>query len=235
MITINDIKIADLGYVINLDKRTDRLDKINQQMVDFNIKGVNRLSATDTLDSGPLNCKESHYRTYEEFLKTDGEVLLVLEDDCLFLDPLKLDTELILNNINNTDWDLFWLGCRNRRTPIPFKNKTYKVSSVSHAQSYLIKRELCEYLLENYPIDSHLTTAIDELLCLAIYGYDVTTNPNSVNFYQLDSPITELPTIFTSLCYEKSLTSQFASYSDLWHMDVDYTEYIKNSHPIINE
>lgn len=235
MVTINNIKIADLGYVINLDKRTDRLEKINQQMVDFNIKGVTRLSATDTLNSGPLNCKQSHYRAYEEFLKTDGEVLLVLEDDCQFLDPIHLETETIFNNINNTDWDLFWLGCRNRRTPILYKNKTYKVSSVSHAQSYLIKREMCEYLLKTYPMKSHLTTAIDELLCLSVYGYDVTTNPSIVGFYQLDSPIDKLPTMFTSLCYEKSLTTQYASYSDLWHMEVDYTDYIKSSHPKINE
>ena len=91
---------------------------------------------------------------------------------------------------------------------------------------------MCEYILKTYPIDSHVTTAIDELLCLLIYGYDVTTDPNKFNFYQLDSPISELPTMFTSLCYEKPLSSQFASYSDLQNMEVDYTEYIKNSHPI---
>lgn len=235
MVTINNCKIADVGYVINLDKRTDRMLKMSEQFLDLNIKGVSRFSAIDNLNSGPLNCKQSHYRVYEEFLKTDKEVLLVLEDDCLFLNPLKFDYEEIFNEINSTDWDLYWLGCRNRRSPIFYKNKSYKVSSVSHAQSYLIKRNMCEYILKTYPINSHTILAIDELLCLLIYGYDVTTDPNKFNFYQLDSPINELPTMFTSLCYEKPLSSQFASYSDLQNMEVDYTEYIKNSHPINHE
>jgi hypothetical protein len=91
---------------------------------------------------------------------------------------------------------------------------------------------MCEYLLENYPINSHIATAIDELLCLSIFGFDVTTDPNKFNFYQLDNPLNDLPTIFTSLCYEKSLTTQYASYSDLSNTQVDYEYYIKSSHPI---
>ena len=232
MVSINKVKIADVGYVINLDKRTDRLENIQTQFDDLNITGVQRFSAVDNLGSGPLNCKQSHYRVYEEFLKTDREVLLVFEDDCLFLDPLKTEYEKIINDIYSTDWDLYWLGCRNRRWPIHYKNKSYKVSSVSHTQSYLIKRNMCEYLLENYPINSHVTTAIDELLCLSIFGFDVTTDPNKFNFYQLDNPLNDLPTIFTSLCYEKSLTTQYASYSDLSNTQVDYEYYIKSSHPI---
>ena len=232
MITINNCKIADIGYVINLDRRTDRMVKMKEQFIDLNIEGVLRFPAINNLDSGPLNCKKSHYRVYEEFLKTDKEILLVLEDDCLFLDSMKFEYEEIFNQINSTDWDIYWLGCRNRRSPIFYKNNSYKVSSVSHAQSYLITRNMCEYILKTYPINSLTNTAIDELLCLLIYGYDVTTNPNKFNFYQLSSPVNELPTIFTSLCYKKPLSSQFASYSDLQNREVDYTDYIKNSHPI---
>jgi GR25 family glycosyltransferase involved in LPS biosynthesis len=235
MVSINKLKIADVSYVINLDKRIDRLKNIQKQFYELNIEGVQRFSAIDNLGSGPLNCKQSHYKVYEEFLKTDGDVLLVLEDDCLFLDPLKFNYNEIVNEINSTDWDLYWLGCRNRRSPVFYKNKSYKVSSVSHAQSYLIKRNLCEYILKTYPINIHLNTAIDELLCLLIYGYEVTSDPNKFNFYQLDNPLNHLPTIFTSLCYEKSLSSQYASYSDLQNMEVNYTEYIKNSHPVNNE
>lgn len=231
MVNINKVKIADIGYVINLDKRIDRLENIQKQFDELNITGVHRFSAVDNLGSGPLNCKQSHYILYEKFLNTDSEVLLILEDDCLFLDPLKEDYEEIINDIYSTDWDLYWLGCRNRRYPVHYKNKSYKVSSVSHTQSYLIKRNMCEYILKNYPINSYTTIAIDELLCLSIYGFDVTTNPNRFNFYKLDNPLNDLTTIFTSLCYEKPLTTQYASYSDLWQMDVDYSDYIKSSHP----
>ena len=233
MVTINDIKISDVGYFINLDKRKDRLEKITNQFNDLNIIGVERFSANSSTDSGPTNCKISHYSLFEKFLKTEGKVLLVLEDDCLFLDNFKFNHKDILNDINLTEWDLFWLGCRNRRTPIKHTNNTLKVSSVSHAQSYLIKRNLCEHILTTYPVNEYSTTAIDELLCLLVYGEEVVKNPKKFNFYDLDSPITQLPTYFTSLCYKEALTTQYQSYSDLWYNNVDYEEYIKNSYPTI--
>lgn len=231
MVSINNKKIADIGFVINLDKRVDRLKIINEQLSAYNINGVERFSAITNLSSGPLNCKKSHFTIYEKFLETDSEVLLVLEDDCKFLDFFKEDYNSIIDDIYSVEWDLFWLGCRNRRRPLLYKNNTYKVSSVSHAQSYLIKRNMCEYILNNYPINKFNNVAIDELLCLSVYGSEVVSNPDSVNFYKLNSPIEELPTHFTSLCYKKPLSTQYPSFSDLWNMNVDYESYIKSSHP----
>jgi len=234
MVKINDIKIADIGFYINLDKREDRKEKIESQLTELNIKGVNRFSAFDKYESNTVNCKKSHYLLYEELLKTDFETLLVLEDDCLFLDIFKNEYEKIFNDINNTDWDLFWLGCRNRRDPIFYKNNCYRVSSVSHAQSYLIKRNFCEYVLNTYSIEDYTSTISDELLCLAVYGEDVVKYPNKYNFYNLDQPLDVIPTNYISLCYEKSLTTQYASYSDLWHSFVNYEQYIINSFPTNN-
>jgi GR25 family glycosyltransferase involved in LPS biosynthesis len=231
MITIENLKFADYGFFINLDTRTDRFEKITTQLAEIELNGVQRQSAYSLTDSGPTNCKHSHYSVFEEFLKTDGNTLLVLEDDCLFLDNFKNNYTNIIDDINNTDWDLFWLGCRNRRTPKKYKNNTYKVSSVSHAQSYLIKRNLCEHILQNYPINQHTPIAIDELLCLMVYGSDVVEYPEKYNFYDLDSPIDVLPTKFTALCYKEALTTQYASYSDLSKFNVDYEEYITSSYP----
>lgn len=235
MVTCNNIKIADIGYYINLDKRIDRKEKIESQFKELCITGIDRFSAYDVYNSGPMNCKKSHYLLYEEFLKTGYETLLVLEDDCLFLDYFKQNYESIFKEINNTKWDLFWLGCRNRRWPLHHNGKCYKVSSVSHTQSYLIKKDFCKFILETYPIEKYLTTAIDELLCLSIYGENVVRDPNNYDFYNLDQPLEVLPTEYISLCYEKPLTTQYASYSDLWSTNVDYESYIANSFPIKND
>lgn len=235
MVSINNIKISDLGYYINLDKRTDRKEKLENQLQKLNIIGVNRFSAFSQYNSGPTNCKKSHYLLYEELLKSDYDTLLVLEDDCLFLEYFEEKNEEILKDIYSIDWDLFWLGCRNRRSPKYYQNKCYKVSSVSHAQSYIIKRRLCEHVLNTYPIEKYGTTAVDELLCLSVYGEEVVRDPHKYNFYNLDQPLDILPTQFISLCYEKPLTTQYASYSDLWLTLVDYEEYIKNSFPVKND
>jgi hypothetical protein len=231
MVTIDGIKIADIGFYINLDERTDRKERIEKQLEDFNIKGVERLSGFTDTGANTLNCKKSHYETYKKLMESEHETVLVLEDDCLFLDVLKERKTEIFNDINNTDWDLFWLGCRNRRNPIFYKNNCYRISSVSYAQSYLIKKKFAKYVYETFPITDHVATISDETLCLAAYGYDVMTDPSKFNFYELDQPLDVLTPEWISLCYQYPLTTQYASYSNLWHIDVDYSEYIKGSHP----
>ena len=89
MVTFNDVKIADVGYYINLDSRVDRKDNIESQFNKFNIKGVNRFSAFSSYSSNPSNCKKSHYQLFELFLHSNYNTMLVLEDDCKFLDFLK--------------------------------------------------------------------------------------------------------------------------------------------------
>jgi hypothetical protein len=234
MVLFNNKKIADVGYYINLDKRSDRKKIMDDQFLEFNIQGVNRYSAASNLESLPSNCKKSHYNLFEMFVSSENEVMLVLEDDCKFLEFLKNESDEIFDKILNTEWDLFWLGCRNRRQVKPHKNNCYFVSSVSHTQSYLITKKYAKYILENFPLtpeDKLRSTAIDELLCLSIYGSDVTKTPNKYDFYNLPQPLDVLKTYYTSLCYEKSLTTQYSSYSDLWGYVTDWETYITSSFP----
>jgi hypothetical protein len=233
MIKFNEIKIADIGFYINLDKREDRKEKIENQLKDFNISGVERHSAFSEYNSNTLNCKRSHLQLFQKLLETDFETLLVLEDDCLFLDVLKNEGDKIFNDINNTNWDIFWLGCRNRRTPIKDINNCLQVSSVSYAQSYLIKRDFCKFIIDNFSeinVFSQPATP-DELLSLAPYGIDVVMNPSKYNYYELDQPLDVLPTIYKALCYKEGLTTQYSSYSDLWFFTPNYEEYIKQGFP----
>jgi GR25 family glycosyltransferase involved in LPS biosynthesis len=233
MVKFNDIKIADIGFYINLDKREDRKEKIESQLIDFNITGVERHSAFSEYDSNTLNCKRSHLQLMEKLLETDFETLLILEDDCLFLDILKENGDEIFNDINNTEWDVFWLGCRNRRNPIKYKNNCYQVSSVSYAQSYLIKRDFCKFIIDNFSENNFFgqPSTPDELLSLAPYGVDVVIHPDKYNYYNLDQPLDVLPTIYKAMCYKYVLTTQYPSYSDLWFFDVNYEEYIKQGMP----
>ena len=234
MISFNGKKIADIGYYINLDKRTDRKEIIEEQLTKFNIQGVERFSAVDSTPTATVNCKRSHFELYQKLVDSEHEILLVLEDDCKFMDFLIEESDQIFDDINNTDWDVFWLGCRNRRNPILYKNNCYVVSSASHAQSYLIKKDFAKHLLETYPVyphDNHNNLLPDELLTLAVYGKEVTTSPNSFDFYNLDQPLDVLPTVYKGLTYEKSLSTQYSSHSDLWGYVTNWEEYIIRSHP----
>jgi len=233
MIKFKNIKIADIGFYINLDKRTDRKEKIEFQLDEFKFSGVERFSAFNEYDANTLNCKRSHLMLMKKLLDSNFETLLVLEDDCKFLDILKSEGEKIFNDINNTDWDLFWLGCRNRKETIKYKNNCYQVSSVSYAQSYLIKRNMCEFIINNFYDDNFHRQPVtpDELLTLSPYGVDVVLNPEKYSFYNLEQPLNSLSVNFKHLCYKQPLTTQYVSYSDLWKSEVNYEEYIKKGYP----
>jgi hypothetical protein len=182
MVTIDNIKIADLGFYINLDKRTDRKEHLLQNLNDYNIIGVERQSARTDSDSAQLNLVNTNFDLYKYFLNTDAETLLILEDDCKFLPSIKNNTKEIFENIYNTDWDLFWLGGVNRKQPLPYKNKCYQVSSFSYTQSFIIKRRMVNDILKYFdPNWCHL--GIDEMLCLFAYGYDVAKDPYKYDFY----------------------------------------------------
>ena len=102
MVSFNGKKIADIGYFINLDERTDRLEKLESQLSKFKIEGVERVSANKSTSSGPTNCKRSHYDLLKKLVDSEYETLLVLEDDCLFLDFLLEESDEIFDNINKT-------------------------------------------------------------------------------------------------------------------------------------
>lgn len=233
MVCVNGIKIADIGFYINLDRREDRKEKIESQLKEFNITGIQRHSAFSEYDSNTLNCKRSHLQLMDKLVESDYETILILEDDCLFLDIIKTEGSQIFEDINNTDWDLFWLGCRNRRSAIEYKNNCYQVSSVSYAQSYLMKRNFCKFIIDNFSENNFFGQPVtpDELLSLAPYGVDVVIHPEKYDYYNLDQPLNSLTPIYKSLCYKYGLTTQYSSYSDLWFFDVNYEEYIKQGFP----
>lgn len=235
MVLVNNKKLADIGYYINLDKRPDRNEQILKNIQDFNISGIKRFSARCDEISPNINLINTTLDIYKAFLKTDFETLLIIEDDCKFLEPLKKDPDNIISDIYSVEWDLFWLGCFNRRTPIYYKNNCYNVSSVSHTQSYMIKRKMAEDILnwQNGFGFGH----IDEFLCLFSFNPELAYDPNKYKFYEKDQPLDCFEKKYITLTYKYALTTQYDSYSDLWIKESNLSEYLASSHPekYINE
>jgi hypothetical protein len=218
-----------MGVYINLDHREDRKEHLLNNLNEYNITGVERFPARSDKSSPQLNLINTTFEIYEKFLSTDCQTLLILEDDCKFLPTFAKNTDGIIDDINNTNWDLFWLGCVNRKPAIYHGNNCYQVSSPSYAQSYIIKRKMCEDILKYFKDDwNHL--GADELLCLFAYGYDITKDPNKFDFYQTDYPLEVFEVQYKCLCYKDCLTTQFNSYSNLWHHDTVLEEWIPIAH-----
>jgi hypothetical protein len=230
MVTINDTKISDLGFYINLDRRTDRNEQLIKNLQEFKITGINRYSARCNTDTPQLNLINTTFEIYKKFLESEAETLLILEDDCKFLEPFLENRKNIFNDIYSVDWDLFWLGCVNRKPPIFYKNNCYQVSSPSYAQSYIIKRKMAEDVLKYFENDWN-NLGPDEMLCLFAYGYDVAKDPFGLNFYDKEQPLDHFKTKYRCLCYEESFTTQYNSYSDLWGHVTTLENWLHLHHP----
>jgi GR25 family glycosyltransferase involved in LPS biosynthesis len=97
----------DKVVVINLDRRKDRLEKVDAQLQELGIT-YERFSAVDAkaLDIDPIQaCKQSHIRVLEDSV---GKTL-ILEDDAYFMEGFnERFTEFI--ELLPADWHIFYLG-----------------------------------------------------------------------------------------------------------------------------
>jgi GR25 family glycosyltransferase involved in LPS biosynthesis len=153
--------------VINLKRRPDRLEKFDREMNYFGWD----YEIFEGVDIGVDGCALSHVKVVENFLKTDDEHIMILEDDCFFMPYAKNQLEKSLKELNNLEWDFFNLGPSPNR---PINNysdnlldlsnlppKDHRHSGIYGLACYVINRkfgeEFLKFKLENQkPIDQYL-------------------------------------------------------------------------------
>ena len=103
---VNDF--FDKVIVINLDRRTDRMDKLVPQLEKLDIQ-YKRFSAVDgkKLDIDPIVAGlQSHLQVMKQIA---GQRVLILEDDAQFVEDFNEKFEKVMQTLPE-DWDIFYLG-----------------------------------------------------------------------------------------------------------------------------
>jgi GR25 family glycosyltransferase involved in LPS biosynthesis len=98
----------DRVVVINLDRRTDRMDKLGSQLDELGIE-YERFSAVDSKElgiEGYIAGTMSHVAVWKKY---KGQKILVLEDDALFCDDFNEKFAEVMQALPQ-DWDIFYLG-----------------------------------------------------------------------------------------------------------------------------
>lgn len=162
-------------YVINLKKSTERkkylIEEFKRHKIenytfieavngyDLNLeelKNNNIISNNCGLKRGEIGCSLSHYKIYEETLKNDAEINLILEDDVFFVDGFNIKFNIIMNRIKNMNWDIFYLGincytdcCKEGEY---IGNKIHGIYCPKHVVSgthgYLIKKQSIKKIMD---------------------------------------------------------------------------------------
>ena len=98
----------DKVVVINLDRRTDRMEKLDPQLKELGIQ-YKRFSAVDgkKLDIDPIVAGlRSHLQVMKQIA---GQRVLILEDDAQFVEDFNEKFEKVMQTLPE-DWDIFYLG-----------------------------------------------------------------------------------------------------------------------------
>lgn len=184
------------AFVINLDRRTDRLETLK---VPFEYE---RFSATDgtTLDEipkkmkGHIGCWDSHRRLLTKVLEDKLEQVIVMEDDVEFHPEFQERIDHYLNQLPD-DWDLFYFGGWN----IAEERKMYSerldvAEKVLTTHAYMIRAKFIPILLEalnarKYKVDVVFCDALTKGKCFIANpvlawqkaGYSDITRSNNTN------------------------------------------------------
>jgi GR25 family glycosyltransferase involved in LPS biosynthesis len=134
----------DKVVVINLDKRTDRLEKISKQLDELGIV-FERFSAIDGTGKDPITAGTmSHTQVWKKY---EGLKVLVLEDDALFVDNFNEKFAEVMQTLPS-DWDIFYLGALVAPTTgkiVKVNEHWYKQVVSTGTQAYCLKPSKMDY------------------------------------------------------------------------------------------
>jgi len=129
------------GYVINLDKRPDRMEDFRKQQLPFEVE---RIPAIET-PVGQDGCYLSHLIAIQ---KQTEFPFVVFEDDCVLRYSWDV-VERIMKQLPS-DWDGLWLGATLKRPLQKYSKNLYKLrfAYALHAVIYGSQR-MVDYIVKN--------------------------------------------------------------------------------------
>ncbi len=147
--TSNCLNVFDRIYLINLEKRKDRLDKwLNEN--DFIISGLTNFEIVKAIDGkelpenefwlanmGALGCLESHLNILKDVMEKGYQKVLIFEDDFKFDDNFE---EIFKKGWDSlpSDWDMLYLYAGDYTPPLAYNEHLMKLSASLSTVAYAI-------------------------------------------------------------------------------------------------
>ena len=169
----------DKVVVINLDRRSDRMEQVDAQLKELGIE-YERFSAIDgkELEISPIIAgTQSHLAVLKKYL---GQKVLILEDDAHFVDGFNEKFAEVIQTLPQ-DWDILYLGAlvaKDTGKLIPINEHWHKQVVSTGTQAYCILPARVQFFLSK--LDGY-EWHIDIGLRISAEGYKAyITQPNLV-------------------------------------------------------
>lgn len=182
-------------FVINLERRKDRLEQLNLPFGFFRIEAIDGSIFTDL----PMKirshngCRLSHIKTLEYIKKFKYESALIFEDDVVLCKDFDNKFEKVLTELPE-DWDLLYLGSWNVGDIKKYSESLNIAETVYCTHGYMIKDKFIDTVLESlksriWKVDVLLSEALSKgkcyvaspVLCWQAPGFSDIENKNTNN------------------------------------------------------
>lgn len=132
------IKKFDKAFLINLDSRIDRLENCQAMFAENDITElIERFSAIRPENGdGRLGCILSHLSIVKKAKENGWKSVLIIEDDCLFLNQEAIDKSI--EQLFNRDWSIYYLGYNSHKPLSKEDSHLLKITNCfsTHAIAY---------------------------------------------------------------------------------------------------
>jgi len=142
------MELLNDNYVINLEKRKDRLQHVKNEFKKLNIP-LNRFNAIKH-EKGYIGCTLSHIKCLELAIERGLKYIFICEDDITFTKPEVFKKALCTFNKKVKDWDVLLISGFVKKPYEKTSSYCLKVRNCQTATGYVVKKHYYETLLENF-------------------------------------------------------------------------------------
>ena len=208
----------DIVYYINLDHREDRKNELLEELdhYQFPEHKIQRIPAIYKKTQGHLGCSMSHINALNQFIQSNHNTCLILEDDFQFSENVDIVQDYFRKvATEKVDFDVIMLAAATTGnnvldTEYPYLKKTKYATTAS---GYFVNRKIATILLQNFKDGEKLLRQSYE----QNYGKDGYNGSYAVDQYWF--PLQEK---YKWYSFFPKLGKQRKSYSDIQKGNVDY-------------
>lgn len=201
--TLNDI--ADSIYVINLKDRVDRKEHIMNQLKKIKcvnyilFEGVNgkKIKNPTRLPSGMFGLINTYFNMYEDWKKHPKDNILIIEDDCVFVDGFNEKLNDYIKHVPE-DWDMLYFGGNHNthvgsEPPTIINDKVCKLHNTFSTHCVAINNKAFKEVLERLKkCDNALDVIYSELQKkLNVYSFYPMIATQRVSFSDIENKMTD--------------------------------------------
>lgn len=157
MITFYDKKVADGGFYINMDHRTDRKKQCEDQFSKFEISGMERMPGI--VKGEYAGCGEAHKQIVRNAIERGWKSVLIFEDDFYIMNPPSTGIEnyhlsykesmlKYLEQSEKINWDVQFFGTILHAPLLKLNDNVGKIQSAKSAHALVLRESVYQDVLD---------------------------------------------------------------------------------------